>query len=120
MTAPKNPSRLAADAADAIRGLNHATLSTGQLDWEFPADAYSVVGGLAQMAAGLPQALDQIGALPESLTGHLSSDRGTLDADLADAYGALADAHDAAHALYEALNRAHSALSPIAYKGSED
>ncbi|PVE13145.1 hypothetical protein [Streptomyces scopuliridis] len=115
MTEPKTPAQLADDAAEAVRAINHATQSQ-RPGWEFPGDAYSVVGALARMAAGLPQALDQIGYLPESMAGNLRSDKGTLDADLEDTYGALADAHDAAQTLYEALNRAHSALSPIAYQ----
>ena len=42
MTA-KTPAQLADDAAEAIRGLIHATMST-RPGWEYPADAYSVVG----------------------------------------------------------------------------
>jgi hypothetical protein len=117
----KTAAQLADDAAEAIRSLNHATLST-RPGWEYPSDAYSVVGGLARQAAGLPQALDQIGALLETLARHglkdgrLTSDRGTVDADLIEAYGALADSTDAARTLYEALTRAHAALSPLGYQ----
>ncbi|MEZ7005701.1 hypothetical protein [Streptomyces sp. AD55] len=115
MTDPKTPAQLADDAAEAIRALNHATQSQ-RPGWKYPSDAYSVVGALARMAAGLPQALDQIGYLPESMVSNLRSDRGTLDSDLSDTYEALADAHDAAEALRKALDRAHSGLSPIAYQ----
>jgi hypothetical protein len=111
----KTPAQLADDAAEAIRGLNHATLST-RPGWEYPSDAYSVVGGLARAVGGLTQAADQIGALIEELDGHLTSDRGTLDADVIAAYAALADSTDAARTLYEALNRAHAALSPLGYQ----
>lgn len=113
----KTPAQLADASAEAVRQLNHATLSTRD-DWQYPGDAYSVVGNLAQAAMMLPQALDQIGALVERLdiAGNLRSDKDTLAADLESTFGGLADAHDAARKLYEALNRAHSGLSPIAYK----
>jgi hypothetical protein len=114
----KTPAQLADEATEAIRAINHLTLGSPRDDWQYPGDAYSVVGNLAQAAMMLPQALDQIGALVEQLDtgGNLRSDKDTLDADLQDTYGGLADAHDAAKRLYEALNRAHSGLSPIAYK----
>jgi hypothetical protein len=116
MTA-KTPAQLADDAAEAIRAINHRTMSSGD-DWQYPGDAYSVVGNLSQVAMMLPQALDQIGALVERLdqAGNLRSDKDTLATDLDSTYGGLADAHDAARKLYDALNRAHSGLSPIAYK----
>lgn len=113
----QTPATHADTASEAIRGLNHATLSRRD-GWQYPGDAYSVVGNLAHIAAMLPQALDQIGALIEQLdtAGNLRSDKDTLTADLENTYGGLADAHDAARKLYEALNRAHGGLSPIAYK----
>ncbi|MDX2997988.1 hypothetical protein [Streptomyces scabiei] len=113
----QTPAELANQTAEAIRAINHLTMSPRD-GWTYPSDAYSVVGGLSRMAMMLPQALDQIGALiePSDTGGHLYSDKGTLAADLENTYGGLADAHDAAKALYEALNRAHSGLSPIAYK----
>lgn len=111
------PASHAGAASDAIRALNHATLSPRD-GWQYPGDAYSVVGNLAHMAMMLPQALDQIGALIEPLDtgGRLRSDRDTLAADLENTYGGLADAHDAARNLYEALNRAHQGLGSVAYK----
>lgn len=113
----ETPAQLADQAAEAIRSINHLTMSPGD-GWTYPSDAYSLVGNLARVAMMLPQALDQIGALIEPLDtgGNLRSDKDTLAADLENTYGGLADAHDAAKALYEALNRAHSGLSPIAYK----
>lgn len=115
----KTPAQLASEAADAVRAINHLTLSAHPSDdWTYPSHAYSVVGGLTQMAMMLTQALDQIGAFIELMDtgGNLRSDKGTLPADLENTYGGLADAHDAAKQLYEALNRAHSGLSPIAYQ----
>lgn len=112
----ETPAQLATQAAEAIRSINHLTMSPGD-GWTYPSDAYSVVGELSRLAMMLPQALDQIGALIEPLDteGKLRSDKNTLSADLQNAYAGLTDAHDAAKALYEALNRAHSGLSPIAY-----
>lgn len=113
----QTPTAQSSAADEAVRGLNHATLSPRD-GWLHPGDAYSVVGNLAHMAMMLPQALHQIGALIEQLdtAGNLRSDKNTLASDLEDTYGGLADAHDAANKLYEALNRAHSGLSPIAYQ----
>jgi hypothetical protein len=55
------PAGLAADAAEAVRGLNHATLP-GAGGLVFPADAYDVTGQLALLASRLPQALAQLHA----------------------------------------------------------
>jgi hypothetical protein len=53
------PAQLAADAAESVRALNHATLpGTGGL--VFPADAYDVTGALGLLASRLPQALAQL------------------------------------------------------------
>lgn len=114
----KTPVQLADTAGDAIRGLNHATLSSPRPDWQYPGDAYSVVGNLAYMTGMLPQALDQITQLLKRLEdeGHLKSDRDTLAADLEAAYTGLADAASAAETLRSALESAHSGLGPVAYK----
>lgn len=53
------PAGLAADAAEAVRALNHATLP-GSGGLIFPADAYDVTGQLALLASRLPQALAQL------------------------------------------------------------
>lgn len=115
----KTPAQHASTAAEAVRAINHATLSPLPSDgWTYPSDAYSTVGGLSRVAMMLPQALEQIGNFIEKMTeeGHLSSDRGTLQADLTDTHSGLVDASAAARQLHEALNRAHSGLSAIAYK----
>ena len=117
MTEPRTPAQLADEAADAIRALNHATLSARD-GWQYLGDAYSTVAGLARTVGMIPQALDQIGALIEQLDigGKLRSDKDTLGTDLDNTYGGLADANDAAKKLYEALDRAHQALGSVAYK----
>jgi hypothetical protein len=115
----KTPKVAADTAAEAIRTLNHRTLSHGvSPDWEYPGDAYDVVGNLSQMAMMLPQAIDQTRALVERLHAldNIRSARGTLDDDLAATFGGLDEAKKAAEDLYAALNRAHSGLSPLAYQ----
>lgn len=115
----KTPKVAADTAAEAIRALNHRTLSHGvSPDWEYPSDAYDVVGNLSRMAMMLPQAIDQTRALVERLSAldSVRSDRGTLDDDLAATFGGLDEARKAAEALYAGLNRAHSGLSPLAYQ----
>jgi hypothetical protein len=117
MTEVKTPAQLADDAAGAIRALNHATLSPRD-GWEFPADAYSVVGNLHELAARLPQAIGQLHRFISGLeaAGHLSSDNNTLDRDLVYAYEGLQEAREAAAKLGAALSRAHNGLGSIAYK----
>ncbi|MFZ3500669.1 hypothetical protein ACODT5_46930 [Streptomyces sp. 5.8] len=113
----KTPAQLADTAGDAIRALNHATLGSPRPDWEYPGDAYSVVGNLSYMAGMLPQAVEQIAKLLKRLEaeGHLKSDRNTLAADLEAAYAGLTIAAGAADTLRGALDRAQSGLGAVAY-----
>ncbi|MFJ1717326.1 hypothetical protein ACIQGT_41005 [Streptomyces sp. NPDC093108] len=114
----KTPAQLADAAGDAIRALNHATLGSPRPDWEYPGDAYSVVGGVAYMAGMLPQAIDQIAQLLKRLEGegHLKSDRDTLADDLEAAHDGLTIAAGAAETLRGALDRAQNGLGSVAYK----
>ncbi|RSS50088.1 hypothetical protein [Streptomyces sp. WAC01280] len=114
----KTPAQLADTAGDAIRALNHATLSSPREDWQYPGDAYSVVGNLAYMARMLPQAIEQTAQLLKRLEGegHLKSDRDTLAADLEAAYAGLTIAAGAAETLRGALDRAQNGLGAVAYK----
>lgn len=117
MTEPKTPAELADTAAEAIRALNHATMST-RPGWEYPADAYSVVGNLLAMVQRLPQLLEQTGAHIEALAGgnHIRSTRGGNGAEeVAAALDALSRVSADAVAMAAALDTAHSALSPLAY-----
>lgn len=118
MTDPKTPGQLASDAAEAIRGLNHATLSLGHLDWEYPSNAYSVLGGLERTSGYLPQALTQVRSLLSGLffDGHVGSTTGNAEKDVAEAIAALDDARVAAATLNAALQRAHNATSPLTYE----
>lgn len=118
MTDPKTPAQLASDAAEAVRALNHATLSPGGEGWRHPGDAYSVIGGLDQMVRGLDQSLDQVWSLLAGLAndGHITSSGGTPNRDLHSALATLNAARAAAVQMTAALEEAHKAVSPLAYK----
>lgn len=118
MTEPKTPAQLADDAAEAIRALNHATQSS-RPGWEFPADAYSVVGELGTLVMRLPQLLQQVEAHIQRLSDadHIRSDRGGDGAEeVTAARDALGRASTDAVSMQAALDTAHSALSPLAYQ----
>ncbi len=117
-TDPKTPAQLADDAAEAIRSANHATMSI-RPGWEFPADAYSVVGNLLVMVQRLPQLLEQVEVFTQHLADgdHIRSDRGGNGAEeVAAALDALSRASTDAVAMAASLDTAHSALSPLAYQ----
>lgn len=59
-----SPAERAWDAADAVRGLNHATLAvTGpRAGYRYPCDVDAVLGALQTLAERLPQALAQASA----------------------------------------------------------
>ncbi|HET6633992.1 MAG TPA: hypothetical protein VFH77_03085 [Streptomyces sp.] len=109
------PAQYADNSAEAIRAINHATLDSPRAGWEYPGDAYSLVGNLSQMAMMMPQAIGQIRDLIEKLhqAGTLRSDRGQLAYDLAATFDGLEAAQSAAELLHQALNRAHNGLGPI-------
>lgn len=111
------PAQLAAEAAEKIRLINHLTRSPRD-GWEYPGDVYSLVGNLAHLAMMLPQALEQASRLIADLNenGHLRSDKDELEHDLGEVFYGLEDARNTAQRLYGSLNRAHSGLSPIAYR----
>jgi hypothetical protein len=52
----RTPAQLADQAAEAVRALNHATISGG---YEWPSDVDDVVAGLGRAAARMAQAIDQ-------------------------------------------------------------
>lgn len=119
-TDPKTPAQLADDAAEAVRSANHATLSADPaLGWEFPSDAYDVIGHLQAMARRLPQLFQQTEAFIGRLADgdHIRSDRGGNGAaEVNAALDALSRASTDAVAMAAALDTAHSALSPLAYQ----
>lgn len=114
----KTPAQLASDAAESIRGLNHVTLSIGDLDWEYPSNAYSVIGGLERAVGYLPQALEQVWSLLSGLAadGHVGSTTGDPDRNLNEAHAALDEARSLAARMNSALQRAHNATSPLTYE----
>ncbi|MDI3389640.1 hypothetical protein QIS99_26135 [Streptomyces sp. B-S-A8] len=115
------PAELAAQAADAIRGLNHATQAfKGQL--AYPGDAYEVVGPLARLAHRLPQSFDQLNELLHKLTetGAVTADYGSAEDQILEARSALASSALIALTLADHLDRAHQALAPLGYSPADD
>ena len=104
---------MARAAAEAIRGLNHATRDHAGLDQ--PSAAYDVLGALSQAASGLPQLTAQITSyLDQALAaGKLRPDRGedpALSVDGAVIF--LRDARRSAAALARDLDAAWQQLAP--------
>jgi hypothetical protein len=121
------PAAAANIAGEAIRDLNHRTFSGPSLHlsgWEYPSDAYRVLGSLGYLAGGLPQALAQIDQILVTLQsgGCVDIDRGTewegnpagaIDA----ASQALFAARQAAGALSASINAAQQAIGAASYRG---
>jgi hypothetical protein len=110
------PARLAAEAAEAVRALNHATLP-GAGGLVFPADAYEVAGSLSVLAARLPQALAQLLAFlrAEADAGQVvivaGPHAGEPAAAIAAVTGSLDAAVAAARRLHQALDAAQNHLT---------
>ena len=105
---------LARAAAEAIRGLNHATRDTPA--WASPSAAYDVLGALSQAASGLPQLTAQITRyLDQALAaGKLGHDRGEDPAMAVDgAVIFLGDARRSAAALAGDLDAAQQQLALV-------
>jgi hypothetical protein len=116
VSADGSPAALAADAAEAVRALNHATLpGSGAL--AFPADAYDVTGALAVLASRLPQALAQLLAFlrAEVEAGRVvivaGDHAGDPDAVLAAVTRSLDEAAASARRLHQALDAAQNNLT---------
>jgi hypothetical protein len=113
----------AQDAAEAIRTLNHLTLGDDGL--QYPGDAYSTLGALSTLAAGLPQTFQQIARFLEGQLqdGVISIDAGfEFDGDPLAAISAasralMIDAICAADTLRAALDRAQRAISGASFAG---
>lgn len=109
-------------AAEAVRQINHETRVPGD-GWQYPGDAYSVVGSLAHMARMLPQAIEQTSALVgrAHLEDRLTHDKGAdIEQHMRDLMVCRTGAIDAAEALGSALDALHSALSPLGYRLDAD
>lgn len=113
-----DPAKLADQAAEAIRALNHATQHADALP--YPSSIYDTVGALQRMAYGLPQALGQLRDRLDRLHagGHVTSDNGPQDLPerLRQTRAWLANAAAAADSLGRALDEAHSHLGPLGYQ----
>lgn len=117
MTNP-TPRNLADRAAEAVRGLNHATQSAkGELT--YPGDAYKVVASLKTLTQRLPQSFEQLAAFLRRLdkTDMVTADYGTPEEHLAETLSALASSALIAQTLTEHLDRAHNALAPLGWNG---
>ncbi|MFJ8153922.1 hypothetical protein [Streptomyces sp. NPDC094468] len=116
------PAQLASQAAEAVRTLNHATISV-EKGWEHAPHAYHVIGQLAHLARMLPQAVEQT-LLPAQNThqhGRLTVDgRGTPERALKHLGDAVRTAVQAAELLAAALDHAHAAASPLGVDTSGD
>ncbi len=111
-TASDDTVALARAAAEAIRGLNHATRCGAGLGQ--PSAAYDVIGALSLAASRLGQLLTQItGYLDRSLqAGRLGHDLGQDPApDINGAGAFLGDARRSAAALAGDLSQAHEQLA---------
>jgi hypothetical protein len=110
------PARLAEDAAEAVRALNHATLP-GAAGLAYPADAYEIAGSLAVLAARLPQALAQLAGFlqAEADAGRIAivagEHAGDPDAAITAARSCLEAAAGAAGQLQRALDAAQNMLT---------
>jgi hypothetical protein len=111
---PEQTLALARSAAEAVRGLNHATLGGNGLAQ--PADAYALLGELSLAAAGLPQLLGQLGRwLTAALgAGQLGCDDGTDPAAaVSGAWLFIADARAGAAALARSLEHAQQQIAAV-------
>jgi hypothetical protein len=105
---------LARSAAEAVRGLNHATLGGDGLAQ--PAEAYEVLGELSLAASRIPQLLGQVGRwLAAALAaGRLGCDDGTDPAAaVSGAWLFLSDARGSAAALARDLGQAQQQLAAV-------
>jgi malonyl CoA-acyl carrier protein transacylase len=113
-TAGDDTVTLARTAAEAIRGLNHATRHQAGLS--HPAVACDILGTLSLAASRLPQLLTQItGYLDRALAaGRLGHDLGEDPAHAVDAAAVfLEDARGSAASLASDLDAAQQQLSPV-------
>lgn len=116
---PHTPAQLADDAAEAIRGLNHATFP-GTSALVFPSDAYDVIASMSVLASRLPQLLGQLDRFlsREVDAGRVSVDGGEFAGDPEAAAAAtscwLEQARAAAHRLAHTLGQAQQATAWLA------
>jgi hypothetical protein len=107
--------KAAEQAAEAIRTINHATISTDSFE---PSDIYDIVAELAVLTHRLPQAFGQLARIVEHLNrdGRVGFDTGSLFAGSAangvmELRAALDRASDHAEQVRHALDDAQRILS---------
>lgn len=113
MTSRPSPARLADQAAEAIRALNHATRGDGL---EYPADVYDVVASLKLMEQRLPQLYGQLASFltAENEAGRVAHDTGEPSSPyVTETIAALAAARLSSAATAEALDDAHNACAGL-------
>ena len=111
---PDGTLALARAAAEAIRGLNHATRGAEGLGQ--PSDAYAVLGDLSLTASRIPQLLGQVGRwLAAALAdGRLGCDDGTDPAAaVSGAWLFISDARASAASLARDLEQAQQQLAAV-------
>lgn len=112
--------QLADDAYEAVRAINHATISRPDI----PApEVYSVLGSLKLVGGALDQALRQLGVgLAGSLEAHdVYQDDGSEPLPhVLECVDALTEARQHAVALGRLLERAQGAISRQGYRGAPD
>lgn len=122
-TTPAQARAIADLASEAIRALNHATLSAdGCPGLDYPSDAYHLIGALHQLTGRLPQLFGQLSAY---LQRELQHDRVAVDGGpfAADPFGAIGtacaelegQATAAARRLSAALDAAQQAIAFASY-----
>lgn len=119
---PTTVVELGDQAAEAVRAINHRTRAPG-VGWQYPSDAYSLIGTLAHLSRMLPQTITQ--AIQPVTDAH-QADRLTVDGGkdpdqaTSSAVQTTRVAISRAQRLAQALDQMHSALSPLGYDTSDD
>ena len=114
MPSYKNPTADAGKAAEALRGLAHATRTIPD-----PSDSYRVLGSLSTALASLQQSLDQLADWHDRNADHATNDdgdhrAGRYEAAIAGAH--LRDAADSIQQAHRSLNAAFSHNGRIAWR----
>lgn len=120
MTDQPTPAELVAQATEAVRQLNRATLWGAADALPYPGDVSSTVGGLRELVQRLPQTVAQLQQRLDELAadGHVRSDAGEADLPvrLEETRAELAEAAAKAEALARSLGEAHSHLAHLGYQ----
>ncbi|MGE9809593.1 hypothetical protein [Janibacter sp. G1551] len=111
-----DPTKDAAEASEALRGLTHATIRIDQ-----PTQMYPILGDLLSGVRSLRQALDQLAEAHATRQVHATDDHGNPAAGARDALAAADELHQAAtliDAAHDRLDAAMAAAGRIAWHPS--